>query len=222
MEPGIARQAWQGIYMVDRLANGDSSGPPRSGTSKKRRIPKPVTAARLEKAALAHIDRYATSAANLHQVLLRRVERSARLHDTDRAEATAWIDAIIAKLLERRLLDDAAYARARANSLHRSGASRRKIAAMLQRKGVGRSDIAAALAALEDEYDDSELTAAYNYARRRRLGPYRVPEVRDDRRERDLAALARAGFGFDIARRVVDAPSVEDLETEALGERGAV
>ncbi len=207
--------------MVDRPADGDQPGPPGRGTGKKRRVPKPVTAARLEKAALAHIDRYATSAANLRQVLLRRVERSARLHDTDRAEATAWVDAIIAKLLERRLLDDTAYARARANSLHRAGASRRKIAAMLQRKGVARSDIAGALAALDDEYDDSELVAAYNYARRRRLGPYRAPEARADRRERDLAALARAGFGFDAARRVVDARSVEDLEAEALGERGA-
>ena len=207
--------------MVDQSADEDRSGPPNSGTGKKRRLPKPVTAARLEKAALAHIDRYATSAANLRQVLLRRVERSVRLHDTDRAEATGWVDAIIAKLLERQLLDDAAYARARANSLHHSGASRRKIAAMLQRKGVARSDIAAALAALEAEYDDSELVAAYNYARRRRLGPYRAPEARDGRRERDLAALARAGFGFDIARRVVDALSVEELEAEALGDCGA-
>lgn len=189
--------------------------PNRDG-QKKRRKPKPATAARLEKAALAHIDRYATSAANLRNVLMRRVERSVRLHDTNRSEATEWVDAIIAKLLERRLLDDTAYAQARANSLHRSGASRRKIAGMLQQKGVGRSEIASALAALEAEYANSELVAAYNYARRRRFGPYRLPAVRNERRERDLAALARAGFGYDTARRVVDALSVEDLEADAL------
>lgn len=203
--------------MVNQPTNDGDSSSPSAGGRKKRRTPKPATAARLEKAALAHIDRYATSAANLRLVLMRRVERSARLHDTDRAEATAWVDAIIAKLLERRLLDDGAYARARATSLHRSGASRRKITAMLQRKGVARGDIAAALAVLEAEFDNSELVAAYNYARRRRLGPYRTPEARGERRERDLAALARAGFGFDTARRVVDAPSVEDLEAAALG-----
>ena len=183
---------------------------------KKRRKPKPATAARLEKAALAHIDRYATSADNLRNVLMRRVERSVRLHDTDRSEAGEWVDAIIAKLLERRLLDDAAYAQGRARSLHRAGASRRKIAAMLQHKGVGRSDIEGALAALEAEFANRELMAAYNYARRRRLGPYRLPEARAERRARDMAALARAGFGYDTARRVVDAPSVEDLEAQAL------
>jgi len=111
------------------------------------------------------------------------------------------------------LLDDTAYARGRANSLHRSGASRRKIAGMLRQKGVGRDDTDAALAALADEYEDSDMVAACNYARRRRLGPYRLPEAREERRERDLAALARAGFGYDTARRVVDALSVEDLET---------
>jgi len=202
--------------MIDQPPDEDPSGSPVNGPRKKRRKPKPATAARLEKAALSHIDRYATSAANLRNVLMRRVERSVRLHDTDRTEASEWVDAIIAKLVERRLIDDAAYARARANSLHRSGASRRKIAGMLQQKGVGRSEIAAALAALEAEYANSDLVAAYNYARRRRFGPYRLPEAREERRERDLAALARAGFGYDTARRVVDAQSVEDLEADAL------
>ncbi|NKB49906.1 MAG: RecX family transcriptional regulator [Alphaproteobacteria bacterium] len=187
-----------------------------TGGPKKRRKPKPATAARLEKAALAHIDRYATSAANLRSVLMRRVERSVRLHDTDRDEASEWVDAIIAKLLERRLLDDAAYAQARANSLHRSGASRRKIAGMLHQKGVGQSDIAAALASVGSEYLDSELAAACRFARRRRLGPYRAPEARAERHRRDLAALARAGFGYDTARRVIDAESAEALEDDAL------
>jgi regulatory protein len=216
MEPGNARQARQRIYMIDQLPDEDPFGSPDNGPGKRRRKPKPATASRLEKAALAHIDRYATSAANLRNVLMRRVGRSVRLHDTDRGEAAGWVDAIIAKLLDRQLLDDGAYAHGRANSLHRSGASRRKIAGMLQQKGVGRDDIAAALAALDAEYADSDMVAACNYARRRRLGPYRLPEVREERRERDLAALARAGFGYNTARRVVEALSIEDLEADAL------
>jgi len=205
---------------MESQPTGEHRSPsPSSDGQKKRRKPKPATAARLEKAALAHIDRYATSAANLRNVLMRRVERSVRLHDTDRTEASAWVDAIIAKLVERRLVDDAAYAAARARSLHRTGASRRKIAGMLQHKGVGRNEIATALAALDAEYANSDLVAAYNYARRRRLGPYRLPEVREERRDRDLAALARAGFGYDTARRVVDALSVEDLEAELRNAR---
>ena len=33
-------------------------------------------------------------------------------------------------------------------------------------------------------------------------------------REKDLASLTRAGFAYDIARRVVEAETAEDLERE--------
>ena len=58
-------------------------------SDKKRRKPKPATQERLRKAALYYIDRYATSAANLREVLMRRVRRSVRLHGTDPEEAAA-------------------------------------------------------------------------------------------------------------------------------------
>ncbi len=34
-------------------------------------------------------------------------------------------------------------------------------------------------------------------------------------REKDLAALGRQGFGYDLARRVIDMKDVSDLEREA-------
>ncbi|MHA1114431.1 MAG: regulatory protein RecX, partial [Alphaproteobacteria bacterium] len=58
----------------------------------------------------------------------------------------------------------------------------------------------------------ADLAAAIAYARRRRLGPWRVAAARAERRERDLAALARAGFNYDLARRVVDAPDTAAAE----------
>lgn len=182
---------------------------------RKRRTPRPATPERLRKAALAHIDRYATSAANLHAVLMRRVERSARLHGTERDEGREWADAIVADFVSKGLLDDTAFAETKAHSLHRSGASRRKIAGMLDAKGVGEGDIAAALDAVADEWADAELAAACRHARRRRLGPWRNPEDRAARRERDLASMGRAGFGYGLACRVIDAEDVEALEEEA-------
>ena len=79
--------------------------------------------------------------------------------------------------------------------------------------------VAAALDALDTADPDAEFTAACRHAQRRRLGPWR----RDDRaarRDRDLAAMARAGFGYRMASRVVDAPDIETLEDEAA-ERAA-
>ena len=34
-------------------------------------------------------------------------------------------------------------------------------------------------------------------------------------REKDLAALGRRGFGYDLARRVIDAGDLAELEDEA-------
>ena len=57
-----------------------------------------------------------------------------------------------------------------------------------------------------------ELAAAVTLAKRRRLCPYFNGQVAADTREKHLAALARAGFSYDIARQVIDAESEEDLE----------
>tara|TARA_R110002110_G_scaffold415852_1_gene658123 strand:+ start:27878 stop:28501 length:624 start_codon:yes stop_codon:yes gene_type:complete len=192
----------------------DDEPTPGRHNDKPRRKPKPATAERLRKAALSYIDRYATSAANLHEVLMRRVRRSTRLHDTDMAEATGWADDIVADFVKRKLVNDRLYAENRAASLHRSGASRRKIEMSLKIKGVGNDDIAAALETLAEANPDAEFTAACRHAQRRRLGPWR----RDDRaarRDRDMAAMARAGFGFRMASRIIDAADVDALEDEA-------
>jgi len=191
-----------------------SSQPPSQAPAggRRPRAAKPVTAERLHKAALHYLERYASSTEHLRRVLRRRVERSARLHDTDRDEGEAWIAAIVARLAAAGLLDDRVYAETRAHSLHRRGASLRRIAGMLRQKGIGDDDIAATLQTLAGESPSPDLEAAVRLARRRRLGPWRDADIRAERRNRDMAALARAGFSLDLARRVIDAESPERLE----------
>lgn len=186
--------------------------PPPKKSRATRRPPKPATAERLHKAALHYLERYASSAENLRRVLQRRVERSARLHGTDRAEAAGWIDTIVARLTAAGLLDDRAYAEGRAVSLHRRGASLRKIAGALRQKGLDDDAIENALRVLAEEQPAPDLAAAVRLAQRRRLGPWRDPAKREERRDRDLAALARGGFSYELARRVVDAETPEALE----------
>jgi regulatory protein len=81
-------------------------------------------------------------------------------------------------------------------------------------KGLSEDDITYALDALEEETQSENLErdAAIALARRRRLGPWRLPEKREDMKEKDLAAMARAGFSYDLARDVIEAESIEELE----------
>jgi len=190
-----------------------------SGDTKKqtRRKPRPATQERLRKAALHYIDRYATSAGNLHEVLMRRVTRSARLHGTDPEEGREWALDIVRELVERGLVDDRRYAETRARSLHRTGASKRRIAMALKTKGVGADDIEYALTELDEAHRNTEMAAARNYARRRRLGPWRNADARAERRDRDLAAMARAGFAYMVSQKVIDAPDIDTLERMVAG-----
>jgi len=190
---------------------------PQRGGRKERRPPKPATPERLHKAALHYLERYSSSTENLRRVLGRRIERSARLHGTDRNEAATWVDGIVEKLTALGLLDDDRYAEGRALSLHRRGASLRKISGMLRQKGLDDGRIETALNALKEELPTPDLAAAIRLARQRRLGPWRDPARRGERRDRDLAALARAGFAYDLAQKIVDADNPERLE-EALAD----
>ena len=98
------------------------------------------------------------------------------------------------------------------------GKSANRIYQYLSQKGVKKDDIAQALAPQDEDQDagDQEIIAARAFAKRRGLGPYRKAkrmdeaEGRDSQAEakqkaKDIAALARAGFSFDVAKQVLGA-----------------
>ena len=182
-------------------------------SSRRRRPPRRITAEYLERAALAYLERFASSAENLSRVLMRRVERAARAGISDREEGRALVAALVERYRARGLLDDRVYAEGRAKSLLRQGRPRMAIARRLAAKGVGTEDIEAALDSIAEDTPEPDLAAAIAFARRRRLGPFRTGD-RAAFRDKDLAALGRAGFSYEIARRVLEAETPEDLEAE--------
>src|SRR5438552_15239569 len=131
-----------------------------------------IAPAMLEKWALGYLERFASSAENLRRVLGRRARR--RMSDPEGLrEARALIDALVVRYRDSGLIDDAAYASARARGRLARGEPLRKIAAGLAAKGVDADDRAAALAGLHETTPDPDLAAACAFARRRRLGPFR-------------------------------------------------
>jgi regulatory protein len=184
---------------------------------RKRREPRRATAKYLRNAALHYLERYATSSAHLRRRLMVKVARSAAAHGTDAAAGAADVETLIGRLEQMGLLDDEIFARAKARALHRRGNSARAVRAALREKGVAADLIEAALESLKENTGHPELAAALVYARKRRLGPYRAPEARAEIREKDMAALGRRGFSYDLARRIVDAADPAELEAEARG-----
>lgn len=176
------------------------------------RKPRKADAAYLERAALWYLERYAATNASLRRVLERKVERSARAHGTDATEGRKLIAELVVRFERAGLLDDRRFAENRARSLHERGASIRAIRAKLRAKGIDADLIDIALETLGEAVGDLNESAAIRYARRRRIGPYRTPGRREEMREKDLAAMARAGFDYETARRIVDAENAEIFE----------
>ncbi|HUB97583.1 MAG TPA: RecX family transcriptional regulator [Stellaceae bacterium] len=161
----------------------------------------------LLKAALDYLAHYASSGENLRRVLLRRAEKQGAAP----AEAGPVIATIIERCRSSGLVNDAAYASQQAESLARRGHSRHAIRFRLMQKGVDPAVTEEALARASGD-GAGELAAACALVRRRRLGPLRPAPSRAELRDRDLGILARAGFGLDLAKRVLAAPDEAALE----------
>lgn len=172
----------------------------------------PLTRTLLEEHAAWYLERWWPSARRLERVLGRKADRHATTAE-ERAQGRAWARALVEERVARGNLDDRRFAKAWVDELHRKGASRRGMLAKLREKGVEPDVARAAVGTLDAEVGpDAERVRAVAHARRRRLGPLRHdPEVRAERRQRDLGAMARAGFSFDIARAVIDADDLDDL-----------
>ena len=163
---------------------------------------------RLREAALHYLDRYESSVQSLRRVLRRRVERWAMKNGVPVEDgAHEAIEEVITGLRRAGLVDDARYAGMKARSLFAGGRSGRAIGAYLAARGVSAAVIGEALESRAEEAenpDEPDLEAALRFARKKRLGRFRPPEQRAEKRERDMAALGRAGFSWQIAKTVVD------------------
>lgn len=205
----------------DPPASESNGKPAARRTRYERKVPRKVSAQSLENAALFYLARFSAPSAQLRRVLLRRVDRSVKAHGTDAAEGRRLVDELIERYRRSGLIDDAAYAAGKARSLRRRGTSRVIIGRTLRAKGLSAADSDAALKGLtsdETGAGDGEFATAARLAQRKRLGPFRAQSERGELRQRDMAALARAGFGYDVARRVIDAESATALEEMIRGE----
>ena len=190
-------------------------------SSARTRRRKPITRERIRNWALGYLGRFAATEAHLLVVLERKIKRHLD-PEAEETDLSAWIE--VARQTARDMVDlgivnDRLFAEARVRSLHTQGKSRRAIVQKLAAKGVASDDIEAAFTEFAGEFGEGvsdevlDLEAAVRLARRRRIGPFRRGEVVDERQmRREFGVMARAGFGYAVARRVLNAENLEELE----------
>lgn len=179
----------------------DDSGEKRPARTKPK-VPRKVSPRYLENSALYYLKRYSATVKGLKRVMMRKASRSLRHHGGDREQVVKWIDELAEKLVRNGLVNDESFARTRAHSLRSSGKSSRVIAVKLREKGLAANVVQHAVTEVVNEV--SEVDAAFHLAKKKKLGPFRPAAMRKERRMKDLAAMARAGFSYAIAKRVID------------------
>ena len=178
----------------------------QSGMSRKRRKSSPLNQTALRDLALSYLARFSTSAGKLEAYLYRKIRE--RGVDEDAGELD--VRAVVERMVELNYVDDEAYAQARSAGLLRKGYGARRVEQALRGAGIAEevlNDVA------PDEYQARN--AAVAIARKRGFGPFRISDEPIDQklREKQIAAMIRAGHTFDAAKLIIDAKDVETIET---------
>lgn len=152
---------------------------------------------------MRYVERYATTRAKLADYLRRKIRERGW-----REDEPAAIEALVERFASLGYVDDRGFAQALARSLARRGYGEGRINQALKAAGIAEEDAEP----LRDDLREGARAAAIAFARRRRIGPYAERPVEREQRQRMLAAMLRAGHGFELSRSIVEALPGEEIE----------
>ncbi len=151
---------------------------------------------KLLKYAIDYLSKYDSSKKNLENTLKRKIFRS-NISDFEKGKLINVIENILYKLEKNNLVDDKRYSMSKVSSLSRAGKSRNFIFNYLIKKGINKLEIQNNLKLFEDNNNDWEIRSAELFARKKRL------KESNDSYEKKLAKMARAGFSYDICKKIL-------------------
>lgn len=179
----------------------------RSDPSARPRAPiPPLDAAALDRLALRYVERFATTRARLAIYL------AGKIRARGWSGAPADPAAVAERLAALGYIDDRAFGEARAAAMGRRGLGRRRVAGALHQAGIGGDDAAALAPAIAAR----ALEAALVFARKRRIGPFAAEAPDRPLRQKQLAAMIRAGHDMTLARRIAAMAPGDDPESLEL------
>lgn len=176
-------------------------------------------AVRLRHYALYYLGRFDSTSGKLSEILLRYLNR----HGLNQLRPK--VAELVAEMVQAGYINDQRFALRAAERALNAGKSRQQANAWLLQRQLSAPQVQQALAQLYDtpqrvvgelstggddsDADDGaawvepELLAARRFAAKRRLGNYGDAQDRAQRFAKDLAKMARAGFGYDLCRQVL-------------------
>lgn len=199
------------------MDTNSSSKRSASRTARKQRKARPLDATSLRDLALSYAARFATTGAKLEGYLARKIRERGVAEDEDGRTGELDVTGLVTRLIELGYVDDDAYARMKTRDLTARGYGARRVEQALWAAGVEdsvREDNAPGEAQCRE--------AAILLAKKRRFGPFSRPQIEECEpdmvevrklREKQVAAMLRAGHHYEHVRFILDAPDVGEIET---------
>ena len=164
----------------------------------------PLNDAALERLALRYVERFATTRGKLVDYLRRKIRE--RGWEGAPADAPPDPGALAERMAGLGYIDDLAWAQSKAAALGRRGLGARRVSGALTQARVEEAD----REAVAPEVAERAVDAALAFARRKRLGPWARVEGANSQeravRDKQLAAMLRAGHPLDLSRRILALP----------------
>ncbi|WP_288900586.1 RecX family transcriptional regulator [uncultured Sneathiella sp.] len=186
--------------------------------AKRPRKPVEPTPKWLRDQALRYLNRFPATSRKMAQHLFNKAAPQREHFDLPEEKLKEDIAKVVEDMIKAGFINDSEFAASKARIMARQGRSVAQIGLKLQEMEFSDNDQSDALDALGDDRQALDRRAAARFVKRRRFGPYKPEEIRAERRNKELASLARQGFSFDVATLVIDAESVDVIETIIYGE----
>ncbi|MEM6474830.1 MAG: RecX family transcriptional regulator [Pseudomonadota bacterium] len=175
---------------------------------------KPLDEVALRDLALSYAARFATTGAKLEAYLARKIRERGVAEDEDGRTRDLDVAGLVNRLIELGYVDDDAYARSRSRDLTSRGYGKRRVEQALWAAGVDekvRADNAPGKA--------EGRRAAILLARKRGFGlfgrkidPESPVDEQRAAKEKQIAAMLRAGHDFDAVRFIINASATSEID----------
>lgn len=173
---------------------------------------KPITEQRLYNITLFYLERFDASKLKIKQMLERRIQKEKLKGAIVPNDISTAIQNIISRLENLGYLNDNRFAEIQVKKLSQAGKSKTFILNKLKTLGISQELSLSLLTHFDEENNYSDLARAEKWLKKHRKGQFRLKDA-NTFYQKDLAALARAGFSYEIASQALQTKPDFDEES---------
>lgn len=175
---------------------------------------KPITEQRLYNITLFYLERFDASSLKVQQMLEKRIQKEKLKGAIIPENFRQLIQNVIEKMVHLGYINDTRFATNHIRQLALQGKSKSFILNKLSQAGIKKEEALNILNQFEEENESSDLKRAEKWLKKHKKGQFRSKDA-SLFYQKDLAALARAGFNYETAQQALKSnPSDDDFYFE--------